>query len=110
VSSNAMARGVLNVKPKGQPKKLQLWQAYQALTYESKWKPDVDMAWSEYKNAWTSKHPDEKPPKNRFQIMIEFMKQKFEMESEDMKIRCEEYREHQLEDNSDSTKNAEFQK
>jgi len=115
VSSNATAR-VLSVKPKGQPKKLQLWQAYHALTYESRWKPDVDTAWSEYKDAWEAEHPNEKPPKNRFQIMIEFMKQKFETEPEDMKIRCEEYRAtRQLEaspdpDKSDSAINAEFQK
>jgi hypothetical protein len=87
VSSNAGARGVLNIKPKGQPKKLQPWQAYHALTYESRWKDDVCTAWSDYKKEWVAEHPNETPPKTRFQIMIEFMKEKFEKETEDMKTR-----------------------
>jgi hypothetical protein len=111
------ACGILNVKPKAQPKKLQSWQAYHVLTYESKWNPDVNTAWTDYKNTWAAEHPNEKPPKNRFQIMVEFMKQKFEMETEDMKNRCEEYRaERQLKasspdsEKSESAINTGFQK
>jgi hypothetical protein len=112
VSSN----GVLSIKPKPQTRKLHLWQAYQALTYESRWKPDVDAAWSDYKNEWMAEHPNEKPQKNRFQIMIEFMKEKFEGETEEMKRQCEEYREARHRDTGspdpvkfDSVKNTEFQ-
>ena len=74
------------------PRMLQTWQAYHALTYETKWKPHVDKAWEIYKAEWESQNPSEKPPKNRFTIMVEFMKEKFNNETEEMKLRCEEYR------------------
>jgi len=48
--------------------------------------------WEQYKAQWESEHPDDKPEKTRFQIMCEFMKEKYENETEEMKERCEEYR------------------
>jgi hypothetical protein len=58
---------VLKVKPMPKSRKLQPWQAYHALTYESKWKPHIDTAWTNYKKAWADEHPDKKtPPKNQF--------------------------------------------
>ena len=86
------ASDILRVKPPPRPRILQAWQAYHALTYQSRWKPQVDTAWSEYKEAWTIEHPNEKPEKGRFQIMVEFIKQKFNEETEEMKRECEEYR------------------
>lgn len=80
------------MKSAPQPRKLQSWQAYHALTYESRWKPHVNQAWEDYKNTWESEHPNVKPEKGRFQIMVEFMKGKFEEETEEMKKKCEEYR------------------
>jgi hypothetical protein len=71
---------------------LQAWQAYQLLTYKSQWKPCVDEKWERYKKDWVSEHPNEKPPKTRFTVMIEFIKEKFANETDDMKARCEEYR------------------
>ena len=68
------------------------WQAYQALTYESKWKAEVDKEWMEYKTQWESEHPGEEPPKKRFAIMNEFLKEKYKNESDEMKERCEEFR------------------
>ena len=62
------------------------------MTYETKWKPDVDTAWNDYKLAWASKNPNEKTPKNRFQIMIEFMKEKYAEKTNEMKEHCEAYR------------------
>ena len=93
---------------------LQAWQAYHALTYESKWKPHVNKEWKRYKEEWESEHPNEKPPKTRFEIMNAFMKEKFESETEGMKISCEEYRRGLKEEtpvpgNSESTINQEFQ-
>jgi hypothetical protein len=73
------------------PRKLQPWQAYHALTYESRWKPHVNQAWIDYKKAWEDEHPDRKPEKTRFQIMVEFVKAKFEEEDEEMKIKCNDY-------------------
>ena len=117
VSPSSGARGVLKVKAKVVPRKLQPWQAYHALTYESRWKSSVNTAWAEYKDAWVAEHPgDEKPPKTRFQIMVDFIKEKFTAETQEMKDRCEEYRNtQQLEKASpdpatpESTRNADFQ-
>lgn len=92
MTSSGGASDVLKVKPPTAPRKLQPWQAYHALTYHSHWKPHVDAAWAEYTKAWALEHPDEKPGKGRFQIMVEFMKTKFNEETDEMKARCEEYR------------------
>lgn len=86
------ARDVLKVKSPPQPRKLQAWQAYHALTYESKWKPHVNEAWTTYKEKWQSENPNKKPEKTRLEIMVEFMRAKFNEEDEEMKKRCEEYR------------------
>ena len=82
---------ILNVNTAPRPKKLQPWQAYHALTYRSQWKSHVDTAWSEYQKSWTAEHPTEKPEKSRFQIMVEFMREKYNEETEEMKKKCEEY-------------------
>lgn len=71
---------------------LQDWQAYQALTYEKKWKPHIDKEWEKYKTEWEVEHPNEKPPKRRIQIMTEFIKEKYKNETDEMKERCEEFR------------------
>jgi hypothetical protein len=86
------ARDVLKIKSPPQLRKLQAWQAYHALTYESKWKPHVNKAWTTYKEVWVAEHGNEKPEKSRLEVMVEFMKAKFNEEDEDMKKRCEEYR------------------
>lgn len=71
---------------------LQPWQAYHALTYTKKWKPFIDEKWATYREEWTAEHPDEKLPKGRFQIMVEFMQDKYARETAEMKAECEEYR------------------
>ena len=68
------------------PKMLQAWQTYHALTYESQQKPQVDKEWAKYKLEWESQNPSEKPPKNWFTIMAELMKDKFQNETEEMKL------------------------
>jgi hypothetical protein len=97
------------VKPPPRARKLQPWQAYYALTYESQGKPHINAVWSEYKTAWTTEHPNEKPEKSRFQIMIEFMKQKFKEETEEMIKRCNEYQKPDDPVKSESAINASFQ-
>ncbi|KDR77387.1 hypothetical protein GALMADRAFT_1326101 [Galerina marginata CBS 339.88] len=89
-SDTAVRGGILKIKAK--PKMLQDWQAYHALTYDTKWKPYVDQEWENYKKDWKAEHPTEKPAKKRFTIMVEFMKDKFKNETEEMKKKCEEYR------------------
>jgi len=79
VTSGGGAHDILKVKPPTLPRKLQPWQAYHVLTYHSQWKLHVDA-------AWALEHPDEKPEKGRFQIMVEFMKAKFGEETDEMKV------------------------
>ena len=81
---------ILKMKPR--PKMLQDWQAYHALTYETQWKPQIDEEWTRYKNEWELQNSTEKPPKNRFMIMVDFIKENFKNETKEMKLRCEEYR------------------
>jgi hypothetical protein len=90
LTSNTGPSGILKVKAR--PKMLQDWQAYHALTYETQWKTHIDKEWARYKMEWELQNQSEKPPKNRFTIMVEFMKDKFKNETEEMKLRCEEYR------------------
>lgn len=80
------------LKVVAQPKMLHPWQAYQALTYETQWKTEVDKEWKEYKLKWESENPGEDPPKGRFAIMNEFLREKYKNESDEMKERCEQYR------------------
>jgi len=89
VTSGGGNRAVLNLKPK--PKLLQGWQAYHAMTYES-WKPEIDKTWAEYKIQWEAEHPDEKPEKTRFQIMNDFMKEKYAQATPEVLKQVEDYR------------------
>jgi hypothetical protein len=77
---------------KSKPRILQPWQAYEALTYESQWKSDVDKGWDEYVTLWNTEHPDEKPGKKRLVFLMEFMKEKLAAETDEMKKLVEEYR------------------
>ena len=90
LTSNAGSSGDI-LKMVAKPKMLQCWQAYHALTYETKWKSHIDKEWAKYKMEWELENPSVKPPKNRFTIMVEFVKENFSNETEEMKLRCEEY-------------------
>ena len=70
---------------------LQSWQAYHALTYETKWKPVIQERWTAYHEGWALEHPDEKPPKCWFQIMVDFMKEKYTGETPKIRVECKEY-------------------
>ena len=84
------SQSVLNLKPKA--KNLQGWQAYHALTYESQWKADVDKVWAEYKTKWETEHPDQKIQKTRFEIMNDFMKEKYAQATPEILKQVEDYR------------------
>jgi DNA-directed RNA polymerase subunit L len=84
------------------------------LTYESKWKLHVNKEWKRYKEEWEVEHPNEKPPKTRFQIMNEFMKEKFAAETDKMKSECDQYQkaikeETPVQGSSTSAENCKFQ-
>jgi hypothetical protein len=105
------SNGLLKIKTK--PKMLQGWQAYQALTYGQKWKTHVDKEWKIYKTEWEEEHPNEKPPKMRLQIMTEFIKEKYQNETDEMKKRCEQYqqacKETPVPNNFEMARNLQFQ-
>jgi hypothetical protein len=62
------------------------------LTYESRWKPEIDKAWAAYKSQWEAEHPNEKPGKTRFGMMAEFLKEKLANETPEMKEKVEQHR------------------
>jgi len=85
-------RGILSIlKVKAKPKMIHSWQAYHALTYQMKWKPFIQKRWTAYQEEWAIEHPDEKPPKGQFQIMVEFMKEKYTGETAKVRAECKEY-------------------
>lgn len=63
------------------------------MTYESRWKPVINKGWDAYKAKWNKDHPGAPIDKTRFVFMVEFMKAKLEEETDEMKKRCEKYRE-----------------
>ena len=85
------------------------------LAYSSKWKGVVDEKWDTYRAECISEHQDSKPPKSRFQMMVEFTKEKYAEETPEMKAECEEYRKSWPDEspvvsvNKDAGKNRDFQ-
>jgi hypothetical protein len=72
----------------------------------------VDKEWDKYKKEWALEHPNKKPPKARFTIMIEFIKEKFTNETDEMKARCEELQKTLKDEgpvDEESATNVEFQ-
>ena len=84
------SNAILKIKTKSRT--LQAWQAYQALTYESQWREEVDNKWGDYLATWNTANPDEKPEKTRLVYLMEFMKEKLAAETDEMKQKVEEYR------------------
>jgi hypothetical protein len=89
-SQTSGTNGILKIKQK--PKTMQPWQAYQALTYESRWKEVVDKGWGDYVAKWKTENPDEKLAKTRLVFLMEFMKEKLAAESDAVKKEVEDYR------------------
>jgi hypothetical protein len=81
------------------------------LTYESRWKPEVDKAWGDYVAKWNTEHPDEKTEKKRLVFLMEFMKEKLAAETDEMKKRVEDHRLSIKEEpvDSDNDKNMQIQ-
>jgi len=57
------------------------------------WKLEIDKAWVAYTGAWKADNPDIAVPKTWFEFQNMFLKEKFEQETEEMKLRVEEHRE-----------------
>jgi len=87
------------------------WQAYQALTYETKWKADVEQGWKEYR---AQSDADNQKKMTRLVYLMEFMKEKLAEETDEMKTKVETYRKSFKEGtpitgNGNQTRNLEFQ-
>lgn len=74
-------------------RKMQAWQAYHTMTYESKWKAEIDREWKAYCERWEqSEHAEGEQAETRFNFMNTFIKDKFNNETEEVKKQVEEYR------------------
>jgi len=62
------------------------------MTYETKWKPEIDKQWETYCKTWKQEHPGEPMVKTHFEFMNNFMREKYEMETVEMKQKVEQYR------------------
>jgi len=70
----------------------QPWQAYHNLTYESKWKAEIDHCWNEYTIKWKGENLGQALEKTRFEFMNAFIKDKYEAESLEVKAEVEKHR------------------
>jgi len=69
----------------------QPWQAYHNLTYESKWKAEINRCWNEYTIKWKGENPGQALEKTRFEFMNAFIKDKYEAESLEVKAEVEKH-------------------
>lgn len=81
--------GQLKLKKK---RKMQAWQAYHAMTYQSKWKTVIDEEYETYLKDQQDSNSENGPAMTRFAYMNAFMRNKFEEETEEMKAEVEKYR------------------
>ena len=90
-TSGSGSRGILKVK--AAPKMLQGWQAYHHyhLTYDLEWRGKVDQVWEDYQLDWLKNNPGVKPPKKRFDVANEFIKEKYAAETPDKVNEVYEY-------------------
>ncbi|KAF8202531.1 hypothetical protein BJ912DRAFT_920884 [Pholiota molesta] len=84
------SKKVLNLQ-QAQPRVLLPWQAYSTIMYPT-WKPLIDQGYEEYKVSWAIAHPEEKPNKTRMRFMQDFLQEKLDNETPEMKERTEKKR------------------
>jgi len=80
---------ILNLRKR---RMLQPCQAYHVLTYESKWKVEINHKWEAFNVAWAKDHPGEPIKKTRFEFMNNFIREKYQAETPEMKQRVEDFR------------------
>jgi hypothetical protein len=66
-------------------KVLHEWQVYYQMTYESTWKTIIEKEWETYKAKLTAEDPDADLKKARFQFANTFIREKYEMETQEVK-------------------------
>ena len=60
------------------------------MTYETRWKDEIDRKWKENLEEWKKENRGQKMTTTRFQFMNNFMKEKYE--TPEMKRKVEEFR------------------
>jgi Mg2+ and Co2+ transporter CorA len=92
MNSGSGTRGVLKLK--GTPKMLQKWQAYSQYrqTYDKEWKTTIEKVWTDYKSQWDRENPSVTPPKKRFDITNEFIREAFNNETAERVQEVDKYR------------------
>jgi hypothetical protein len=78
---------------KGKQKKLQEWQVYHTMTYETQWKTVIDEEWEKYKSAREAEKPGEELDEKRFTFMASFMRRKYLEETEEVQEKVKRRRE-----------------
>lgn len=74
-------------------RKMQAWQAYQAMTYESQWKAVIEVEWKAYCSEWAqSQHAEGEKAETLFNFRNKFMREKYNNETEEVKQQVEEFR------------------
>ncbi|KAF9538810.1 hypothetical protein CPC08DRAFT_771072 [Agrocybe pediades] len=88
LNGSTRPRDILDLKiKKPKTRKLQLWQAYQALT-KDKWVAEVETGWTEHKQQAATE--GKKPPKKMI-FLMNFFRLKLEKEPPEMLERCNKY-------------------
>jgi hypothetical protein len=92
---------------------LQAWQAYHRyrLTYDSEWNGAIDEVWEKYRSDWLAKNPRVKPPKKRFEMANEFIKETYMTETPEKVAEVDEYRKKLKEEKASlvNTENMQYQ-
>lgn len=71
---------------------MQAWQAYHTMTYENKWKATIESQWQAHCAEWEQSHPGEAMTVTQFIFMNNFMKERYNEETEAVKQEVKEFR------------------
>ena len=86
----------------------QSFQAYHDLTYDSIWKPIIDIEWQYFVHRWKEENTNKEFTQNRFAFMNSFMRERFNEEDEETKVLVEEHRQKKMQ-TSPNDLNATYQ-
>ena len=87
------------------------WQVYYRMTYESQWKAVIEKEWETYKEKLTGENPEVNLRTARFNFGNEFIREKYQAETEEVKAEVKKRREREEEDNMNSeAQNKSYQK
>jgi len=74
-----------------QAKLLQVYEVYHRLTYESKWKLDINTGWKTYQANWKAENPGRNFNITRLEYMNNFIRDKYKNKTPKMKAEAEKH-------------------